>query len=65
MKPADFDRRASRSRVDEYAVRMGARVPAVPDRYGTAALFGDETPAQQAVARRRVQTAPPQADTLF
>ncbi|MEV0437697.1 hypothetical protein AB0I84_40895 [Streptomyces spectabilis] len=65
MRRADFDVRASRSRVDERAVWVGARVPAVPDRYGTAALFGDELSAQQAAPRRRVQAKPPQADALF
>ncbi|WP_037896857.1 hypothetical protein [Streptomyces sp. NRRL S-920] len=65
MERADFDRRASRALIDERAVLAGARVPAVPDQYGTAALFGDEMPARQAVPRRRVPAEPPQADALF
>ncbi|MFJ9416656.1 hypothetical protein ACIRPT_21040 [Streptomyces sp. NPDC101227] len=65
MGRADFDTSAPPSLVDESTARAGAPVPATPDAYGTAALFGDETPVRRAAPRRRAQAEQPQADALF
>lgn len=64
MGRADFDESAPLALVDERAARAGARVPAEPDAYGTAALFGDEGRVRR-TAPRRTTDRPPQADTLF
>lgn len=65
MGRADFDESAPLALVDEHAARAGARVPATPDAYGTAALFGNETPARRTAPRRRAQAEQPQPDALF
>ncbi|MGG7574168.1 hypothetical protein [Streptomyces sirii] len=66
MGRADFDESAPLTLVDERAARAaGARVPATPDAYGTAALFGEEVPAPRTALRRRAQAEPPQVDALF
>ncbi|WP_435244296.1 hypothetical protein [Streptomyces sioyaensis] len=65
MGRGDFDASVPLSLVDEDAARAGVRVPATPDAYGTAALFGDETPVRRAAPRRRAQHEQPQADALF
>ncbi|WP_370418950.1 hypothetical protein AB8O64_10870 [Streptomyces sp. QH1-20] len=65
MGRSDFDVSVPLALVDEGAVRAGACVPATPDAYGTAALFGDEPPVRRAAPRRRAQAEQPQADTLF
>ncbi|GHF32984.1 hypothetical protein GCM10010218_12570 [Streptomyces mashuensis] len=64
MGRGDFDESAPLALVDERAARIGAPVPATPDTYGTAALFGDEAPVRR-VAPRRTQAEKPQADALF
>lgn len=43
----------------------GGRVPAVPDAYGTAALFGDETVPPLPRGRRVRKAEPPQPEALF
>ncbi|WP_413100849.1 hypothetical protein [Streptomyces sp. Inha503] len=65
MGRAEFDGSAPLALIDEATARTGARVPATPDAYGTAALFGDEVPARRAAPRRKTQPAEPQGDTLF
>ncbi|MFG2141909.1 hypothetical protein [Streptomyces sp. NPDC048650] len=65
MARADFDESTPLALVDEGTARAGARVPATPDAYGTAALFGDETPVRSAAPRRRAQHEQPQPDALF
>ncbi|MGC5042424.1 hypothetical protein ACLQ16_03805 [Streptomyces albidoflavus] len=65
MGRADFEVSAPLALVDASTARAGARVPATPDAYGTAALFGDEVPVRRAAPRRRVQVEPPQPDSLF
>ncbi|RLU79986.1 hypothetical protein CTZ27_35790 [Streptomyces griseocarneus] len=65
MGRADFDKSAPLALVDERAARAGVRVPALPDAYGTAALFGDEVPVRRSAPRRRAQAEPPQVDVLF
>lgn len=65
MRRADFDDSAPPALFDKTTGRAGARVPATPDAYGTAALFGDEIPARQTAARRAAQREQPQADGLF
>ncbi|MGI5337739.1 hypothetical protein ACQEVS_10220 [Streptomyces sp. CA-181903] len=65
MRRADFDPSAPLALVEEALVRSGVRVPAVPDRYGTAALFGDEPSTRRAVPHRRGKAEPPQRDALF
>lgn len=65
MGRGDFDESAPLALVDERVARAGARVPATPDAYGTAALFGDETPVRRAAPRRAVQNTEPQDDGLF
>ncbi|MER7952025.1 hypothetical protein ABTY59_32005 [Streptomyces sp. NPDC096079] len=67
MDPAAFDRAvpaAPLALVDSRAVAR--RIPAVPDRFGTEALFGD-APSSRRAARRRgpAVTADPQPDGLF
>ncbi|MEU1313335.1 hypothetical protein ABZ419_31190 [Streptomyces cinnamoneus] len=64
MGRGGFDESAPLAPVDERAARIGARVPAAPDAYGTAALFGDEVSVRR-VAPRRAQAEQPQADALF
>ncbi|MEU5431126.1 hypothetical protein AB0H73_36735 [Streptomyces olivoreticuli] len=58
MGRADFDESAPLTLVDERAARVGARVPAAPDVYGTPALFGDAVPVR-CVAPRRAQSEQP------
>ncbi|MFE0058746.1 hypothetical protein [Streptomyces sp. NPDC059003] len=65
MGRADFDESAPLALADEGTARAGARVPATPDAYGTAALFGDETPVRRAAPRRRAGRMEPQSDALF
>lgn len=65
MGRADFDESEPLALVDEGAARAGARVPATPDAYGTAALFGDERPVRTGAPRRRAQREQPQPDALF
>ncbi|MFI1201684.1 hypothetical protein ACH4VR_19895 [Streptomyces sp. NPDC020883] len=65
MGRSDFDESAPLALVDERAARAGARVPATPDAYGTAALFGDEVPPARRAAPRRAPSKEPQPDALF
>ncbi|MFI1012595.1 hypothetical protein [Streptomyces sp. NPDC020965] len=65
MGRAEFDPAAPLVLVDDRVARAGAPVPAVPDAYGTAALFGEEVVVRQAAPRRPVRSDPPQADSLF
>ncbi|GGX85708.1 hypothetical protein [Streptomyces minutiscleroticus] len=62
MTPSDFDRDAPLC----LNVRGGtAAVPAEPDEYGTAPLFGSESPARSAPRRARRPTAPADQGRLF
>ncbi|GHG80692.1 hypothetical protein [Streptomyces griseocarneus] len=63
MGRGDFDESAPLALVDERAARVGVRVPAAPDAYGTAALFSDDVPVRPVA--RRAQAERPRADTLF
>ncbi|MGW0033033.1 hypothetical protein ACWDXD_24855 [Streptomyces sp. NPDC003314] len=64
MTRADFDPSAPLALVDEDTVERA--VPAVPDAYGTEALFGDEPAPQRPRRIRRPATGEaPQADALF
>ncbi|MCX4677668.1 hypothetical protein OG413_20565 [Streptomyces sp. NBC_01433] len=63
MRRADFDRRAPVALIE--AASVARPVPATPDAYGTAPLFGSEVPARPAAPRRRAHTDEIQADTLF
>ncbi|MFK0294291.1 hypothetical protein ACIQU6_27990 [Streptomyces sp. NPDC090442] len=65
MGRADFDTAAPLALVDDRAVRAEVRVPAAPDAYGTAALFGDEVSVRRVAPPRAVRRQAPQADTLF
>ncbi|MGG2460183.1 hypothetical protein ACO0M4_10235 [Streptomyces sp. RGM 3693] len=65
MERGDFDEAMPLTLVDERAARAAARVPATPDAYGTAALFGDEVPPVRRAAPRRAPSAEPQPDALF
>ncbi|WP_037818515.1 hypothetical protein [Streptomyces sp. NRRL S-146] len=65
MRRGEFDESAPLTLIDERAARAGARVPATPDAYGTAALFGDEVPPARRAAPRRTRTEEPQPDALF
>ncbi|MFJ2225621.1 hypothetical protein ACIOFY_36965 [Streptomyces anulatus] len=63
MRRADFDPDAPLALVD--ADRVPKVVPAVPDRYGTDALFG-EAPVERRPARREPAPGPAAGtDTLF
>ncbi|WP_399554021.1 hypothetical protein [Streptomyces anulatus] len=63
MRRADFDPDAPLALVD--ADRVPRAVPAVPDRSGTEALFG-EAPVERRPARRAPAPGPAvEADTLF
>jgi hypothetical protein len=63
MTPGDFDRDAP------LRLNVGTGptpVPAEPDEYGTAPLFGDEAPARRAPRPARRRTAPAaEQDRLF
>ncbi|MFF9192588.1 hypothetical protein [Streptomyces rochei] len=62
MTPDDFDRDAA-LRLD---VDAGpAAIPAVPDEFGTAPLFGDETAGPRRRGPERRPTAPVDQDGLF
>ncbi|MFI9078729.1 hypothetical protein ACIGW8_20010 [Streptomyces sioyaensis] len=61
MAPADFDRGAPAAPDVE-----DRHIPAVPDEYGTAPLFGeDPTTAGTPGTRAPAPTSPEQPDTLF
>ncbi|QOV40226.1 hypothetical protein IM697_18565 [Streptomyces ferrugineus] len=64
MQRADFDPDAPLALVDADAVTRP--VLAVPDAYGTEALFGDAPTGRRATGTRRPAAAPaPDTDTLF
>ncbi|GGW94748.1 hypothetical protein [Streptomyces noursei] len=65
MGRGDFDESAPLALVDERAARAGTRVPATPDAYGTAALFGDEVRPIRRTVPRRAPSTEPQSDALF
>lgn len=62
MTPDDFDREAA-PRLDVEA--RPAAIPAVPDEFGTAPLFGDETAAPRPRGPERRSAAPVDQDSLF
>ncbi|MFG2545046.1 hypothetical protein ACGFOM_21660 [Streptomyces sp. NPDC048594] len=62
MTPGDFDRDAP------LVLNVGtgpATVPAEPDEYGTAPLFGEETPAPGTRPRNRRGRSAPAQERLF
>lgn len=64
MRRADFDPDAPLALVD--AERVPRAVPAVPDRVGTEALFGEALVQRRPAARRSPAPGPAvEADTLF
>ena len=64
MRRADFDEGAPLALVEAEEVKRP--VLAVPDAYGTDALFGDEPVGRRAPRASRPAPAPaPDADTLF
>ncbi|MGD6751646.1 hypothetical protein [Streptomyces sp. BH105] len=65
MGRGDFDAAAPLALVDVRDARAATPVPAVPDRFGTEALFGDEAPVPRPRGRRRIEQAEPQGDALF
>ncbi|MFD7334870.1 hypothetical protein ACFV98_02555 [Streptomyces violascens] len=65
MRRSDFDASAPLTHVAETALRALAPVPAVPDAYGTAALFGDDVPVRAVTRCPKAQRAEPQGDALF
>ncbi|MFE6639533.1 hypothetical protein ACFVFT_38535 [Streptomyces tendae] len=64
MRRADFDEGAPLALVE--ADTLTRKVEAVPDAYGTEALFGDAPTSRRATrARRPAVGAAPQGDALF
>ncbi|MFG2986171.1 hypothetical protein ACGFYQ_33805 [Streptomyces sp. NPDC048258] len=63
MGRADFDPSAPAALIEPEAVVRP--VPAVPDAYGTEALFGDAPRPQRAAHRMPAPKPLPEADTLF